>query len=499
MSPLPPTRRGACPALSRPMETGDGLLARLVPAEGVLSPTQLDGLAQAARACGNGLLEVSARGSLQVRGLKPETVAPLNEQVAALAIVPREGIALDISPLSGLDPGEIADARALAARLRARLAAAGVTDRLGAKVSVVLDGGGSVRLDALSADVRLRAWRSCSRIVWALALAGDAATARPVARLSAEEALTAAVDWLTRLAALGPSARMEDVLSAPDPASPLAPLAGRLPLAEEGWVGAAPLPEDDGPMRRTAALLAAQDAPEATPAPASSAPSERAPGQIRAPIGLFPLNDGTFARGFGVPFGQIEAETLSAFVAATVEAGARDLRPAPGRVLLACGLTEAAAARLSETAERLGLLTSADDPRAFLAVCPGAPACRSAHIPARAIAGEVARALAPLLDGSITAHLSACAKGCAHPAPAGLTFVGLDGGVGLVREGTAGAVPEAVLGPEAFLPALAALARTVDAARRPGEDARAVLARLGALPAATPGPEPRTQLEPSSP
>lgn len=36
--PLPPTRRGACPALSRPMATGDGLLVRLVPAEGGSPP-----------------------------------------------------------------------------------------------------------------------------------------------------------------------------------------------------------------------------------------------------------------------------------------------------------------------------------------------------------------------------------------------------------------------------------------------------------------------------
>lgn len=450
--PLPPTRRGACPALSRPMETGDGLLVRLVPAEGALSPAQLKGLADAARAFGNGLLEVSARGSLQVRGLSPETVAPLNAAVAALAIVPREGIALDLSPLSGLDPNETADARALAARLRTKLAEAGIDGRLGPKVSVVLDGGGTVRLDALSADVRLRAWRSCSRMVWELSLAGDAATARPVARLSAEEALEAALAWLGRLAALGPSARMTDV-------------------------------------------LAGGDAPAVPSAPADATPAARSRTDARAPIGRVPLTDGSFAQGFGVPFGQIEAEPLAQFVAAAVAAGVRDLRPAPGRVLIACGLTEAGADRLALAAQALGFLIAADDPRAALAVCPGAPACRSAHMAARAIAGEAAEALAPLLDGSVDAHLSACAKGCAHPAPAALTFVGMDAGIGLVREGSAGAAPVAILPRDGFLPALRALARKVSAARRPGEDARAVLTRLGASIAADAEPGPKIEPE----
>ena len=59
--------RRACPALSAPMETGDGLLVRFMPT----GPIPLDafiGLCWAARAHGNGVLEIIARGSVQVRG-----------------------------------------------------------------------------------------------------------------------------------------------------------------------------------------------------------------------------------------------------------------------------------------------------------------------------------------------------------------------------------------------------------------------------------------------
>ena len=63
-----PMRRGACPALSTPMPTGDGLLIRLSPASGGVSPKQLIGLCEAAARHGNGIVEVTARGSLQFRG-----------------------------------------------------------------------------------------------------------------------------------------------------------------------------------------------------------------------------------------------------------------------------------------------------------------------------------------------------------------------------------------------------------------------------------------------
>ncbi len=46
-----------------------------------------------------------------------------------------------------------------------------------------------------------------------------------------------------------------------------------------------------------------------------------------------------------------------------------------------------------------------------------------------------------------TLHVSGCAKGCAHPGAAGLTLVGLPGGLGLVRGGTARDAPAAILPP----------------------------------------------------
>ena len=52
-------RRGACPALFTPMQTGDGLLARMLPAEGI-TPTAFAAFCAAAPRHGNGTIEASS-------------------------------------------------------------------------------------------------------------------------------------------------------------------------------------------------------------------------------------------------------------------------------------------------------------------------------------------------------------------------------------------------------------------------------------------------------
>lgn len=403
-------RRGACPALSAPMQTGDGLLVRINPEEG-LSPQALTGLAAAAAAFGNGILEVTARGSLQLRGLRPETVAPLTEAVTALAIRAREGLAIDMSPLSGLDAGETGDARALAAALRRGLAEAGFADRLGPKVSVVIEGGGAIALDALKADVRLSSdgglWRMTPDI-----------EGREAAALDADAAIRDTLALLARIAARGPAARMSDVTDVP----------------------------------------AAPDAPRAAAAPGRP----------------LPLKDGTFALPVALPFGAMEHGAIAGLAQAAARHGAADLRPAPPRLLLAVGLSGAAVDGFARAAAALGFICDPADPRLFVAACAGAPACASGHLPARALAAEVAEALASVLDSSHTVHLSGCEKGCAHPAPAWLTLIGrancagMDSAAALVRHGTAASPAHGLL-PLRDLPArLAAAVRRGSGEGAPG-------------------------------
>jgi precorrin-3B synthase len=138
-------------------------------------------------------------------------------------------------------------------------------------------------------------------------------------------------------------------------------------------------------------------------------------------------------------------------------------------------------AALMDAAARLGFIVEAADPRRFINACAGAPLCTSGRIATRALAPEAAREAAPLLDGSLTLHLSGCAKGCAHRgAAAALTIVGGPDGFGVVVDGGARDAPLATLPAHQLRPTLARLARAVASARRPNERAADTLLRLGA-------------------
>ncbi len=97
-----------------------------------------------------------------------------------------------------------------------------------------------------------------------------------------------------------------------------------------------------------------------------------------------------------------------------------------------------------------------------MVACPGAPACASGLIPARALAAEIAEAL-PASDEGIAVHVSGCAKGCAHPAPALLTVIGTTQGYGFVRNETARSEPEGHADPGDFLRMARSLEEGADA------------------------------------
>ncbi len=201
-----PMRRGMCPTLAAPIATGDGLLARLNPVEAGFSPAQLIGLCEAAQRHGNGLVEITARGSLQIRGLTAQSTARLADEVDALGIDVRSGVPVETGPLAGLDPDEIVDSRPLAERIRADIVAAGLERRLGPKVSVVIDAGGCSGIDAVGADVRLIAV-GASPVEWQVAIAGDAKTARAIGMCSEENASDVTLAFLSQIAALGREGR----------------------------------------------------------------------------------------------------------------------------------------------------------------------------------------------------------------------------------------------------------------------------------------------------
>jgi precorrin-3B synthase len=417
-------RRGACPGLADPMPTGDGLLARLA----VTRAAPLDAFAAlcaAARAHGNGIVEITSRGSIQVRGLTAASAPRLAAAVEVLAIADPAGGRVISNPLAGLDPAEVMDTSALADRLREVLIETGLAATLAPKVSIVIDGGGAFSLDTIPADIRLRAEATRNGVCFELTLADDNAGVRTVTRECAVKAVT---ELLRTVAKLGPTARGRDVAAPravtlrcePDEVGPASKGDGavmgtdRGPTSFEGRLWRPP--QDDGIEGRASI----------------------------EPIGTHPLRDGTLALGIGFPFGHSDAATLLNLIDETRRAGAASIRPAPGRVLLIISFARAQASGLAAAAERLGFIVTPDDPRRRVVACAGAPVCAAAEIPTRALAPAVAAAAARL-DRQATIHLSGCAKGCAHPGPAALTIVGIDGKCGIVHGGTARDVPRTLV------------------------------------------------------
>ena len=99
-----PQRRGACPGLSAPMPTGDGLLVRLLPL-GTIPLDAFADLCAAARTHGNGVIEITSRGSIQIRGLSAATAPRIRRRLSPRLISrPQDGVPVLGNPLAGLDP-----------------------------------------------------------------------------------------------------------------------------------------------------------------------------------------------------------------------------------------------------------------------------------------------------------------------------------------------------------------------------------------------------------
>lgn len=377
-------RRGWCPGALKPMETGDGWLVRIHPPFGALTPDLLRSIAALAAQHGNGLADITARGNLQLRGIRPESHGPLVEALLDAGLVDSDEddgphrLVLT-SPLAGRDPAERADALALAAAV----AEACRGQPLPAKTCIAVDGGG-LPLTVGGMDLVVQA--------------------------------VAANAWLIGL----PDGRWVGPVR--EPAAMASRLLGLLSTNGER------------PARAGAALVAQALAtldlrPHAVPPPRPAPPR----------TGLIAEKGGTVAACAVAPFGRIDAVTMDALALLAARQGAHDIRLTPFRGVALTGLADGAA--MLAALGTLGLIVDPADPRLSVAACPGAPACARGEAPAQADAGRFARLGAARLAAGLTLHVSGCAKGCAHPRAAGLTLVGRAGGYDIVRNGTAGAPP----------------------------------------------------------
>src|SRR5215470_331896 len=79
--------KGWCPSAFRPMLSGDGLVVRIRPRGGRLTAAQACGIADLAERHGNGLIDLTGRANLQIRGVREDCHEPLVVALAELALV----------------------------------------------------------------------------------------------------------------------------------------------------------------------------------------------------------------------------------------------------------------------------------------------------------------------------------------------------------------------------------------------------------------------------
>lgn len=353
------------------MESGDGLLVRVRPPCTGLSSADLQALARLARSYGNGLIEVTRRANLQLRGVG-EGLSALQDELLTLGLAARNledetRQLLLVDPLAGLDAACV-ELAPLARRVEQALSEAPFEQPLSAKLLVVLDAGGP--LDVVS-DLRFVLHAHTP------ALASLSIAERPVGTVQVAQIPQLIVRLLQALAEppfVGMK-RMRDVVLN----DLLSTLLGHVSL--------------EGP---------------ALP------PHARAQPLIGAQPRFF---------GLAIPFGSARAAQWEAIASLAARHGDGSVRFTTKRTLVLPGVREPQVAELTARAHEHGLLTAADHPLLRVTACSGAPACASAYGETRNLARDLSERMLPLLASGATLHVSGCSKSCALGGAANFTLV----------------------------------------------------------------------------
>lgn len=417
------------------MPVADGLLVRLRVPGGTLTGPMAAAIADLADRHGNGLVDLSQRANLQIRGVRETSLSALTDALRELGLVNGDPAAERVrnvlcSPTCGLDPA-CTPVRSLARALDAALAdSPDLWSTLPAKFSFTLNGGGQAPLADAVGDIRFDALSGSD--LFRVAVGGDQVSASPLGICAAH----AVVDTALALA------RAYVDLSA-------------------------------GRYHRLGALVAAEGTRKlATSVPLAPPPADNVLPDLQLNRVL-----GAHASWTGVafPFGGLRAEML-----ALLAHMAPALRLTPWRALL---LEGTAANDPVEIFQPLGFILAADDPRLALSACSGRGACDSGLTDARGDALALA-AVAPRLLAHGHIHVSACAKGCAHPAASPITLTARPDGYDLGLLTPAGGTMQWTrLDKRTVTSLVAALEAVYTGRARPGEDPASFITRLG-------GPEP---------
>jgi sulfite reductase beta subunit-like hemoprotein len=377
------SRSDHCPGVLRLHDAQDGGVARIRLPGGRIGVTQLRAVADAS-SLGNGIVELTSRASIQIRGLD-EGSAPAAERLlsdAGLLPAREHDRVRNIlaSPLGGRHPDALALTDDLVRAVDEALCADQALAELPGRFLFEVDDASGIRSQH-TADVTLQATRASGRdraaVAFSLVLGGRATDIRVPADRAALLAIEAARAFLALRAEIGSSAwRVKDLPGGP------AEIAGRLGGALVGL--AEPIVPD-----------------------------------VRTPVevGVLSQHDGRVSVSAQIPLGQLDPPRLLALSALAADVDG-DVRLSPWRTVTLVDVGAASSGAVRDGLEQIGLVVSPGSGWLGLSACVGRGACANARFDVR----EWARRRAVSRPAGLIEHWSGCEHRCGEPAQAAVTI-----------------------------------------------------------------------------
>jgi precorrin-3B synthase len=424
-----PLRPSACPALSRIVAARDGGLCRIKLPGGELRAGQALAIADAALRHGSGIVELTNRANLQLRGVRAGHESTLTDRLLRAGLGPdvpdrsfdatnapdasepatatsmstsiSRMLAADdvrnvmVSPSAGRDAQALFDTRSLCAAILACLQSEPRFAALSPKFALLLDGGERLMMLDHAHDIWLSAMPARGGERWfAFGLAGSpsvekggALAAVPASRVPAlvHTLLHAFLDL-----ARPEDARMRHLLASHCADAIVRHVAARI----------------DFPLRRDADVKAWRRAP-ADLSLRFGAHAQRAAGMWHV--------------GGQPPLGRVDAATLRGLARLAQEQGNATLRMTPWQSVLLPDIADTSVPTVLAGFDALGIVRDPAHPLARLIACAGSTGCAKSHADTKADALHLAQRLPP----GVEVHLSGCTRSCAaaHCAPHTLVAV----------------------------------------------------------------------------
>ena len=384
-------RVDACPGALQTHPAADGGLARVRVPGGALTAGQLGALAAAARDLGDGHLEMTSRGNLQLRGLADGAETELGDRLAAAGLLPsathervRNVLA---STLSGRDGGGPVDVRPWVRALDAGLCAdPQLADLPGRYLATLDDGRGDV--SGLGGDVGLLALDAGTV---ALLLAGTDSGLRASPDDAVALALAATRAFLDERAAQGGTAwRLAELTDGPAQVTTRLRHPGVHPVAD-------PDPRHGG---QQGPRLVGQEGPRLV---------GQHGGQSGGPVGAVAQVDGRTALVGTVPLGRLSAGQVELLARL-----ADDVQLTPWRSVVVTDLAEESVEDAAVALHRTGIVFDADSPWLQVTTCAGRPGCAKSRADVRADA-RAAVAAGTLPGNGARQHWAGCERRCGRP------------------------------------------------------------------------------------